>query len=114
MSFAWSIEVALRKVYVYWRELPLAATRRVFHFGGDVMLGRRYLEPTSEETARVVTGDGGASARAVVSAIAPLFRAADLRSINLETVVGNLPLADAYPRKRFLLQSPPGGDGSDR
>jgi poly-gamma-glutamate capsule biosynthesis protein CapA/YwtB (metallophosphatase superfamily) len=81
--------------------------RIALHFGGDVMLGRRYLAPTSPITAVVTPGDGGASARAVVASLGPLFRAADLRSLNLETVVGELPASAAYPKKRFLLQSPP-------
>jgi len=81
--------------------------RLVLHFAGDFMLARRYLAPTSEGTAVVVPGDGGASARAVVASIAPLFRAAHVRSLNVETVIGTLPRAAAYPKKRFLLQSPP-------
>ena len=89
------------------RRGPLGERRIVLHFGGDAMLGRRYLEPTSPDTAVVTRGDGGTGARAVVARFAPLFRAADVRSLNLETVVGELPLAAAYPKKRFLLQSPP-------
>ncbi len=86
---------------------PGGERRLVLHFGGDAMLGRRYLEPTRGDTAIVITGDGGVSARAVVSALSPLFLASDVRSINLETVVGTLSMASAYPKKRFLLQSPP-------
>ncbi len=90
------------------RESGDGGSRRiVLHFGGDTMLGRRYVTPTSETSARVTPGDGGSSARAVARAIAPLFRAAHLRSVNLETVVGSLPQASAFPKKRFLLQSPP-------
>ena len=81
--------------------------RIVLHFGGDAMLGRRYLEPTSTDTAVVLRGDGGFGARSVVARFAPLFRAADVRSLNLETVVGEFPFSAAYPKKRFLLQSPP-------
>jgi hypothetical protein len=86
---------------------PLGERLIVMHFAGDAMLGRRYIEPTQDVTAVVTPGDGGASARAVVAPIADLFAAADVRSLNLETVVGNFTLADAYPKKRFLLQSPP-------
>jgi poly-gamma-glutamate capsule biosynthesis protein CapA/YwtB (metallophosphatase superfamily) len=86
---------------------PHGERRVVMHFAGDTMLGRRYEAPTRPDTALVTPGDGGASARAVVSAVAPLFGAADIRSLNLETVVGTLPTASAYPKKRFLLQSPP-------
>lgn len=82
------------------------ARRVVVHLAGDCMIGRRYLAPTAGHTAVVVEGDGGASARAVVSSLAPLFRAADLRVVNLETVVGRFPLSAAYPEKIFLIQSP--------
>lgn len=83
---------------------PGGVRRRVFHFGGDIMLGRRYQEPTQPDTALVVDA---ASARAAVAPLAPLFRAADLSVANLETVIGNFPRSAAYPKKRFLLQSPP-------
>lgn len=86
---------------------PGGERRAVLHFAGDAMMARRYITPTSPTTAILVPGDGGASARDIVSAVAPLFAAADMRSLNLETVVGNLPDSAAYPRKRFLLQSPP-------
>lgn len=80
--------------------------RFAMHSGGDVMLGRRFLEPTSGEPL-VVTDDGGASARAVVSDLAPAFGLATLSTVNLETVVGDLSDGLAYPGKRYLLQSPP-------
>ncbi len=74
--------------------------RRVLHFGGDTMLGRRYVDGDAAE------GVGSAAeARAVVSDLAPLFRAADLSTVNLETVVGD-DLGDPYPGKRFLLSTP--------
>jgi poly-gamma-glutamate capsule biosynthesis protein CapA/YwtB (metallophosphatase superfamily) len=78
--------------------------RTVMHFAGDFMMGRRYLEPTHEDTP-LVTDDE--SARAVVSTIAPLFRLADISSVNYESVLGTLAASDAYPGKKFLLQSPP-------
>jgi poly-gamma-glutamate capsule biosynthesis protein CapA/YwtB (metallophosphatase superfamily) len=91
-----------------FRRVGPDGTRRVaMQFGGDVMLGRRYLSPGRPGTARVITGDGGASARAVVSDLAPVFAAADLSTVNLETVVGDLPDAGAAAGKRYLLQSPP-------
>lgn len=78
--------------------------RTVMHFGGNFMMGRRYQDPTSPDTPVV---DDEESARAVVADIAPLFGLADLVSINFESVVGTLADDDAYPGKRFLLQSPP-------
>ncbi|MCE9581417.1 MAG: CapA family protein [Planctomycetes bacterium] len=71
------------------------------------MLGRRFVTPSMPDTAVVTPGDGGASARAVVSSAAPLLRAANLTIVNLETVVGTLPDSASYPQKRFLIQSPP-------
>ena len=80
--------------------------RVVLHFGGDTMMGRRYLAPTRPGTA-VVDPTDPETARAVVAAVAPLAGAADVTSVNLESVVGTLPDSAAYPGKRFLLQSPP-------
>lgn len=75
--------------------------RRVLHFGGDTMLGRRYV------TAGAAGGvDDAAAARSVVSDVADLFAAADLSTLNLESVVGDLDPSAAYPGKRFLLATP--------
>ena len=78
--------------------------RAALHFGGDVMLGRRYQEPGRRGTARALDAE---SARAVVSDIAPISAAGDLTVVNLETVVGELDDRLALDGKRFLLQSPP-------
>ena len=74
------------------------------HFGGDVMLGRRYLE-TDRADSTIVTD--AASARDIVSDLAPLSATADWTVVNLESVIGELPATEAYAGKRFLLQSTP-------
>ncbi len=94
-------------VRLFRREGDEGLRRIAMHFGGDVMLGRRYLEPTRDGTALLRSGSIDADARAVVGDLAPLFAAADVSMVNLETVVGDLPQAIAYPHKRFLLQTPP-------
>ncbi|MEM9493516.1 MAG: CapA family protein, partial [Myxococcota bacterium] len=81
-------------------------TRWVMHTGGDVMFGRRYVEPSSGDPMIPIDNIVG-GARYVVDNIARSFSAADLRVLNLETVVSELPDADIYPGKRFILNSPP-------
>src|SRR6185295_1559390 len=79
--------------------------RLSFQFGGDVMMGRRYQQPGERSDTPIATTDAGA--RSVVRNVAPIMAAADASTVNLETVVGQLPASGAYPAKRFLLQSPP-------
>ncbi|MCP4807422.1 MAG: CapA family protein [Proteobacteria bacterium] len=79
-----------------------AADRTSMHFGGDVMLGRRYeldghIDPDDRET----------TARQVVRDLGPLMGAAGLSMANLETVVGDLDDDEAYAGKRWLLQTHP-------
>jgi len=81
-----------------------AADRMVLHFGGDVMLGRRYLQ---SEAPLLREGRVGDDARDVVADLAPALSLADLVSVNLETVVGDVDPAGAYPGKRWLLSTPP-------
>ncbi|MBI4936228.1 MAG: CapA family protein [Actinobacteria bacterium] len=93
------------RVTLLARTGPNGATRRVLQFGGDVMMGRRYQAPETDIGTAVV--DDAATARGLVADVAPLMAAADLSTVNLESVVGDLPPLDAYPAKRFLIQSPP-------
>jgi poly-gamma-glutamate capsule biosynthesis protein CapA/YwtB (metallophosphatase superfamily) len=92
-------------VKLFSRKGPSGAERLSFQFGGDVMMGRRYQEPVERSDTPIATTDAGA--RSVVRHIAPIMAAADVSTVNLETVVGELPKSDAYPAKRFLLESPP-------
>jgi poly-gamma-glutamate capsule biosynthesis protein CapA/YwtB (metallophosphatase superfamily) len=92
-------------VKLFSRIGPSGAQRLSFQFGGDVMMGRRYQEPVNRSDTPIATTDAGAES--VVSHIAPIMAAADASTVNLETVVGQLPSTGAYPAKRFLLQSPP-------
>ena len=75
--------------------------RQALHAGGDVMLGRRFTEPGG-----LLAGDAEVGALDVVSDLAPLFRAADVSVVNLETVLGDLALAGSYPGKRYVIGSP--------
>ncbi|TDD62847.1 CapA family protein [Kribbella antibiotica] len=78
--------------------------RYVVHSAGDVMFGRRYQNAPQPLIPRT---DAASGAEAVVDAVAPAFRLADLSTVNLETVLSSAPPETAYPGKRFILQSPP-------
>jgi len=80
--------------------------RWVYHAGGDVMLARRYLQP-DQGAALLPAGSEGPASEALLAPLARVFAVADLRSLNLETVVSRLPPQAAYPRKRFVLNTPP-------
>lgn len=86
-----------------WRD---EGRRWSLHAAGDVMLGRRYIDPSDGEPL-LTRGDGGASAEQIVRDVRAGFAAATWRTVNLETVIGDLPAAEAYPGKRWHIQSPP-------
>ncbi len=92
-------------VKLFARRGSSGTDRLSFQFGGDVMMGRRYQQPVERSDTPIATTDAGA--RSIVRHIAPIMAAADASTVNLETVVGQLPASGAYPAKRFLLQSPP-------
>ncbi len=80
------------------RNGPDGSVRRSFHFAGDTMLARRYLE--GDRTPLDL-------ALEVVSSVDDLFAAADHSTLNLESVVGSVPPAEATPGKRWAIQSVP-------
>jgi len=80
--------------------------RWAMHSAGDVMFGRRYEAPTDGEPL-IPASDARRGAERVVSAIARLFGAADLRTVNLETVVTDRPDTEVQTGKRYTLRSRP-------
>jgi poly-gamma-glutamate capsule biosynthesis protein CapA/YwtB (metallophosphatase superfamily) len=81
--------------------------RWVMHAAGDVMLARRYESPEEGEPL-VPVDDAAGGARRVVAAVQRVFGAADLRALNLESVVGDVPDDAGYPGKAFLIRTRPG------
>jgi poly-gamma-glutamate capsule biosynthesis protein CapA/YwtB (metallophosphatase superfamily) len=77
-------------------------------FGGDVMFGRRYYEPRDDPLRfyyRLQPGDRRDSHDRLLNSVSPLFRDADIASINLET-----PLTTSewrHPSKAFVFTSHP-------
>lgn len=82
--------------------------RWTMHVAGDVMLARRYHEPQGNDPPLIdPDGDIAAGARHVVAPVARAFAAADIGTVNLETVVSKLPDSSAYPQKRIVINSHP-------
>jgi poly-gamma-glutamate capsule biosynthesis protein CapA/YwtB (metallophosphatase superfamily) len=80
--------------------------RWVMHAAGDVMLARRYENPAEGEPL-LPADDVAGGARRVVAAVQRVFGAADLRTVNLESVVGDVPDELGYPGKAFLIRTRP-------
>lgn len=80
--------------------------RWVMHAAGDVMLGRRYESPGQGEPL-LPADDVAGGARRVVAAVARAFAAADVSTVNLESVVGDVPDEAGYPAKAFIIRSQP-------
>lgn len=78
-------------------------------FGGDAMMGRRFLRPdTIESPAAPLLRPGSlaADAAAVLADVAPVLREADLAVLNLESVVADAP-GDPVSGKEHNFLTPP-------
>lgn len=80
--------------------------RTVIHFGGDLMLGRRYLslETNGLPSTPTNTTEGAVE---IVKSLYRSFSSADLSCLNLETIIGDFNQNEAVSGKKYLLQSPP-------
>lgn len=96
---------------------PVAPQVARMLFTGDVMLGRRFLDPTdTTPPGRLPTDVPGAfirvsapdaGSRSVLGFVRPLFQGADLTAINLESPVTAAP-ATPHPSKSYTFFTLPG------
>ncbi|HZH78110.1 MAG TPA: CapA family protein, partial [Archangium sp.] len=96
---------------------PVAPEVARMLFTGDVMLGRRFLDPTdTTPPGRLPTDVPGAfirvsapdaGSRSVLGFVRPLFQGADLTAINLESPVTAAP-ATPHPSKSYTFFTLPG------
>jgi poly-gamma-glutamate capsule biosynthesis protein CapA/YwtB (metallophosphatase superfamily) len=93
------VEVAMRS--------DAGGARWSMHVAGDVMLARRYYAAQGDMPPWIDARDIAGGARRVVAPVARAFAAADVGTVNLETVVSTLPDSDAYPQKRIVINSHP-------
>ncbi len=87
-----------------------------FLFGGDVMFGRRYLDPEAPDhvydvppdtpEAPILASDPLPGSRSVLASIRPWFQAVDYGAVNLETVVTDQP-ATPHTEKDYVFFSLP-------
>jgi poly-gamma-glutamate capsule biosynthesis protein CapA/YwtB (metallophosphatase superfamily) len=83
-----------------------AAGRVMLAFGGDTMMGRRFITPDAGEPVLVRDGDRAEDARALLSHIEPWLQLAEYTSVNLETqVMSGAPPGKAP--KSYVFFSPP-------
>lgn len=85
----------------------MGGKRIAIHSTGDVMLGRRYETPKAGDPL-IPQSNPGPGAKSVVASVVPLMNASDARTINLETVVADVPDTASYPGKRYILRTRPG------
>ncbi|WP_428269693.1 CapA family protein [Haliangium sp.] len=81
--------------------------RWAMHSAGDYMLARRFYDGVGQVGPLIDPVDVAAGARYVVAPVARAFAAAALSTVNLETVVSELPDSAQYPQKGVLINSHP-------
>jgi poly-gamma-glutamate capsule biosynthesis protein CapA/YwtB (metallophosphatase superfamily) len=80
--------------------------RVMLAFGGDTMMGRRFITPDAGEPVLVRDDHRAEDARALLSHIEPWLQLADYTSVNLETQVMSSAPAGKAP-KSYVFFSPP-------
>ena len=80
--------------------------RRLLAFGGDAMLGRRFVEPRANEVALVRSGSELEDMKAILRHVKPYLELADFASVNLETQLSEAPLSDRLPKSVTFLTHP--------
>lgn len=82
------------------------AGRRLFTFGGDVMMGRRYLEPRWDEEQLIHNPTRLQDMKSILSEMKPYFEIADYASINLETSLAKTEPAESAPKSVVFYTHP--------
>lgn len=80
--------------------------RRLLVFAGDVMAGRRYLDPLPGDRPYLVRSNQLNGALGLLQHVKPYLSIADMASINLETQLLRPPLPDALPKSVTFYSDP--------
>ncbi len=80
--------------------------RRMLTFGGDAMMGRRYLEPRWGERQLIYDHSRVNDMKSVLAAMKPYFEVADVSAINLETILAEQEPIDSAPKSVVFYTHP--------
>ena len=82
------------------------AGRRLLTFGGDTMMGRRYLEPRWNEERLIHNATRLKDMRSILSEMKPYFETADYGAINLETILAKKEPAESAAKNVVFYTHP--------
>lgn len=80
--------------------------RRMLTFGGDVMMGRRYLDPYWGESTLIRPETRLQDMKSILNGIKPYMEIADFSAINLETILSGEEPAESAPKSVVFYTHP--------
>lgn len=80
--------------------------RRLLTFGGDTMIGRRYLEPRWNEEKLVHDKSRVQDMKNILAGMKPYFEPADFSAVNLETILSETEIANHAPKSVVFYTHP--------
>ncbi|SFC88933.1 CapA family protein [Pseudoalteromonas denitrificans] len=80
--------------------------RTLFAFGGDVMMGRRFVKPKFDNQVIISSGQEAKDTKSIVENMRPYMSLADFSSVNLETQIADSKPSQRAP-KSVTFYSPP-------
>lgn len=80
--------------------------RRLLTFGGDAMMGRRYLDPQWNERPLIHDATRVLDMKAVIAEMKPYFEPADFAAVNLETILAETEPSEHAPKSVIFYTHP--------
>ena len=80
--------------------------RKLLVFAGDVMAGRRYLDPLPGDWPLLTRPDQQMGMREILKHVKPYLSIADIASVNLETQLLHPPIPEALPKSVTFYSDP--------
>lgn len=80
--------------------------RRLLTFGGDAMMGRRYIDPQWNEAQLIHSRSRVADMKSILATMKPYFEPADYAAINLETILAETEPTEHAPKSVVFYTHP--------